>query len=285
MKFRLINTFPLVVPSVSGMDFYDGNLVMISDSANEISICNQQGELIQILHSKDLKINELPKKDKADFEASTLLSYKSSTFLLVLGSGSTVKNRNLAKLFDLDSDKTIQFDLFPFYDAIRTKYRIEIIDWNIEALACYQDRLFFFNRGTNSIFEVNQSDFLNFLEQKSTNFSSKKYQLNLNQLNGYELGISGVNVDDFGIFYCTASAENTSDWYNDGEIIGSVITTFNIQELKEEMTLQFEPFKINGKLSPIKLEAICQTNDPNRFFVASDNDGEKSMLYEIELSI
>ncbi len=285
MKFRLINSFPLVIPAVSGMEFYKGDLMMISDSANEISICNQQGKLIRILHSKNLKINELPKKDKADFEASSLLSYESSTFLLVLGSGSTVKNRNLAKLFDLNSEKTIQYDLFPFYAAIRTKYIIELKDWNIEALACYQDRLFFFNRGTNSIFEVNQTDFFNFLEQKSSSFASKKYQLNFNQLNGYDLGISSVNVDENGNFYCTASAENTSDWYNDGEIIGSVITIFNIQELKVEMTLQFEQFKINGKLAPIKLEAICQTNDRNRFFVASDNDGEISMLYEIELSL
>jgi len=284
MKFRLINSFPLVVPAVSGMEFYDNNLVLISDSANEISICNQQGELIQILHSKDLKINELPKKDKADFEASTLINYKNSRFLLVLGSGSTVKNRNLAKLFDLNSDTAFQFYLFPFYDVIRTKYCIEIKDWNIEALACYQNRLYFFNRGTNSIFEVNQTDFFNFLEQKHTDFSSKIYRLKMNQLNGFELGISGVNVDENGTFYCTASAENTSDWYNDGEIIGSVIATFNIDELNNEMTLLFEPFVINGKLAPIKLEAICQTNNRNRFFVASDNDGEKSMLYEIELS-
>jgi hypothetical protein len=285
MKFRLINSFPLVIPAVSGMEFYKGNLMMISDSANEISICNQQGKLIQILHSKDLKINELPKKDKADFEASSLLSYESNTFLLVLGSGSTVKNRNLAKLFDLNSEKTIQYDLFPFYAAIRTKYIIELKDWNIEALACYQDRLFFFNRGTNSIFEVNQTDFFNFLEQKNTDFASKIYRLKMNQLNGFELGISGVNIDENGTFYCTASAENTSDWYNDGEIIGSVIATFKMDELKDEMNLQFEPFKIDEKLAPIKLEAICQTNDTNRFFVASDNDGEKSMLYEIELSL
>lgn len=284
MKFRLINSFPLVVPAVSDMEFYDNNLVLISDSANEISICNQQGELIQILHSKDLKINELPKKDKADFEASTLINYKNSRFLLVLGSGSTVKNRNLAKLFDLNSDTAFQFYLFPFYDVIRTKYCIEIKDWNIEALACYQNRLYFFNRGTNSIFEVNQTDFFNFLEQKNTDFSSKIYRLKMNQLNGFELGISGVNVDENGTFYCTASAENTSDWYNDGEIIGSVIATFNIDELNDEMTLLFEPFVVNGKLAPIKLEAICQTNNRNRFFVASDNDGEKSMLYEIELS-
>jgi len=285
MRFKVINSFSLVVPAVSGIEFYDNNLVMISDSANEVSICNQQGELIQILHSKDLKINELPKKDKADFEASTLINYKNSTFLLVLGSGSTVNNRNLAKLLDLNSDTAFHFDLFPFYDAIRNKYSIEINDWNIEALACYQERLFFFNRGTNSIFEVNQTDFFNFLEQKNTDFASKIYRLKMYQLNGFEPGISGVNVDKNGKFYCTASAENTSDWYNDGEIIGSVIATFKIDELMDEMPLQFESFKIDEKLAPIKLEAICQTNDRNRFFVASDNDGEKSMLYEIELSI
>ena len=285
MRFKVINSFPLVVPAVSSIEFYDNNLVMISDSANEVSICNQQGELIQILHSKDLKINELPKKDKADFEASTLINYKNSTFLLVLGSGSTVKNRNLAKLFDLNSNTAFHFDLFHFYNAIRTKYCIDINDWNIEALACYQERLFFFNRGTNSIFEVNQTDFFNFLEQKNTDFYSKIYRLKMNQLNGFELGISGVNVDENGTFYCIASAENTSDWYNDGEIIGSVIATFNIDELMDEMPLHFESFKIDKKLAPIKLEAICQTNDRNRFFVASDNDGEKSMLYEIELSI
>jgi hypothetical protein len=203
----------------------------------------------------------------------------------VLGSGSTVKNRNLAKLFDLNSDTAFQYDLFPFYNAIRSNYNIEIKDWNIEALACYQERLFFFNRGTNSIFEVNQIDFFNFLEQKHTDFSSKMYLLKMNQLNGFELDISGVNVDESGTFYCTASAENTSDWYNDGEIIGSVIATFKIDELMDEMPLQFESFKIDEKLAPIKLEAICQTNDTNRFFVASDNDGELSILYEIELSV
>ncbi len=284
MKFKLINSFPIDVPSVSGMEFYDGNLIMISDSANEISICNQFGKLVKVINSNSLKINELLKKDKADFEASTLINFDSSRCLLVIGSGSTEKNRNTAKLLNLDSDLEIQFDLLPFYNSIRTKYEVKINDWNIEALACHHNRLFFFNRGTNAIFEVNQFDLFNFLELKNTTFVSNKYNLKLNQLEGCNLGISGVNIDEFGNFFCTASAEKTSDWYNDGEIIGSVITTFNIQELKEEITLEYEPFIINEQLEPIKLEAICQTNDRNRFFVASDNDGEKSMLYEIEIA-
>jgi hypothetical protein len=285
MTFKVINYFPLDVPTVSAMEFYNGNLIMISDSSNEIAICNQQGELIQILNSKNLIINELPKKDKADFEASTLINYRNKTFLLVLGSGSTVKNRNLAKLFDLNSDTAFQFDLFPFYDAIRTKYSIEFKDWNIEALACFEERMFFFNRGTNSIFEVSQSAFFDFLKLNNTSFSSKIYQLKLNQLNGFDLGISGALVDKSGNFYCTASAENTSDWYNDGEIIGSAIGCFNIHDLKQETSIQFEQFVIEDTNTPIKLEAICETSDKNRFFVASDNDGEKSMLYEIELSL
>jgi hypothetical protein len=119
------------------------------------------------------------------------------------------------------------------------------------------------------------------LEQKSKQLVCSSYQLNLGQLNGFNLGISGATVDDSGAFYCTASAEDTSDWYNDGAIIGSVISTFNSSELQAQMELSFEPFKVNETLLPTKLEAICQTNDKNRFFVASDNDGAASQLYEI----
>jgi hypothetical protein len=41
----------------------------------------------------------------------------------------------LAKLFDLNSDTAFQFDLFPFYDAIRTKYSIEFNQPNARYLS------------------------------------------------------------------------------------------------------------------------------------------------------
>lgn len=281
MKINILNTFELKVPAVSGMEFYEGKLWMISDNANEISICDQQGNLIEVLHSTNLEINQLAKKDKSDFEASSIVFYKDTAFLLVIGSGSTELNRNQAKLFALNSTLTLQFDLWPFYAQIRKALNIELKDWNIEALACFEERLFFFNRGTNTLFEVNQIVFFDFLEQKSNQLVCKSYQLNIGQLNGFDLGISGATIDELGVFYCTASAENTSDWYNDGEIIGSVITTFKVEELKSKMDLDFELFTMNDTLLPIKLEAICQTNEKNRFFVASDNDGAASQLYEI----
>lgn len=281
MKITVLNTYFLKVPAVSGMEFCDGNLWMISDNANELSVCNQQGELIQVLHASDLKINHLPKKEKSDFEACTIVHYNNTPCLLVLGSGSTELNRNQAKLFALNSTLNLQFDLIPFYTQIRKELNIEIKDWNIEALACFEERLFFFNRGTNTLFEVNQTELFDFLEQRSNQLVCRSYQLNLGQLNGFNLGISGATIDEFGVFYCTASAEDTSDWYNDGAIIGSVISTFNISELQAQMELRLEPFKVNETLLPVKLEAICQTNEKNRFFVASDNDGAASKLYEI----
>ena len=281
MQITVLNTYVLKVPAVSAMEFYDGNLWMISDNANELSICNQQGELIQVYNASDLKISQLPKKDKSDFEASTIVHYNNTPCLLVLGSGSTELNRNQAKLFALNSSLTLQFDLLPFYAQIRKELNIELKDWNIEALACFEERLFFFNRGTNTLFEVNQTVFFDFLEQKSNQLVCSSYQLNLGQLNGFNLGISSATIDEFGVFYCTASAEDTSDWYNDGTIIGSVISTFNISELQTQMELRFESFKVNETLLPVKLEAICQTNEKNRFFVASDNDGAASKLYEI----
>lgn len=281
MKITVLNSYELKVPAVSGMEFYEGNLWLISDNANEISICNQQGELIQVLHSSELKINQLPKKDKSDFEASSIVYFNKIPYLLVLGSGSTELNRNQAKLFALNSTLILQFDLLPFYVKIRQELAIELKDWNIEALACFEERLFFFNRGTNTLFEVNQTVFFDFLEQKSNQLVCSSYQLNLGQLNGFNLGISGATIDEFGVFYCTASAEDTADWYNDGAIIGSVISSFKISELQNQMELRFEPIKVNETLLTIKLEAICQTIEKNRFFVASDNDGAASQLYEI----
>jgi len=283
MKVKILNSYPLIVPAVSGMDFYNGNLYLISDNANEISVCNQKGKLLRVLHSKNLKINEIAKKDKSDFEGSTLISYNGQPFLLVIGSGSTILNRNKARLFSLNSEVELGFDLLPFYDFICAKFLIDKENWNIEALASFNQNLYFFNRGTNSFFEIKQADFFDFIEQKKTDVKVNKYELNIGKLSGFNLGISGVTVDKDGFFYCTASAENTSDWYNDGEIIGSAIGSFSGVDLKETTEVAFTPFLVNNKLVLTKLEAICESDRPNRFFVASDNDGKESELFEIEL--
>jgi hypothetical protein len=170
----------------------------------------------------------------------------------------------------------------PFYEKCRSELSISQEDWNIEALARFDSKLFFFNRGRNTIIEVNQNEFLNFLTNPKSIISLRFIQLEIGKLVGISLGISGVTTDSLGNFYFTASAEDTSDWYNDGKIIGSSIGSFHFSQLEENLVLTPTPFTTNGKLIPTKLEAICKVSE-NHFFVASDNDGEASELFEFEI--
>jgi len=39
---------------------------------------------------------------------------------------------------------------------------MELKDWKTEALACFEERLFFFNRITNVLFKLDQTIFLTF---------------------------------------------------------------------------------------------------------------------------
>ena len=282
MEIKLLNSFNLVVPSVSGMEYFNENLYFISDNSNVVSKCNLKGELIEILGSDSLEYEIVAKKDKADFEAATLLSLNSEKYLLIIGSGSTLKNRNQAILFSLINKKQTSFDLLPFYEKCRSELNITQEDWNIEALAHFDSKLFFFNRGTNTIVEVNQNDFISFLSNPESTIFLRSMQLELGELDGISLGISGVTTDSSGNFYYTASAEDTSDWYNDGKIIGSAIGSFHFCQLAENLKLTPTPFKTNGKLIPTKLEAICKISE-NHFFVASDNDGKASELFELEI--
>lgn len=283
MEIKLLNKYNLVVPSVSGMEYFNENLYFISDNSDTISKCNLKGELIEILGSETLEFKIVAKKDKADYEAATLLTLNSEKYLLIIGSGSTLKNRNQAKLFSLTNKKQTSFDLLPFYEKCRSELNISQEDWNIEALAYFADKLYFFNRGTNTIIEVNQNEFLNFLTNPKSIIFLRSIQLEIGKLDGISLGISGVTTDSLGNFYFTASAEDTSDWYNDGKIIGSAIGSFHFSQLAENLKLTPTPFTNNGKLIPTKLEAICKVSE-NNFFVASDNDGEASELFEIEIN-
>jgi hypothetical protein len=64
MEIKLLNKYNLVVPSVSGMEYFNENLYFISDNSNAVSICNLQGELIEILGSETMEFEIIAKKTK-----------------------------------------------------------------------------------------------------------------------------------------------------------------------------------------------------------------------------
>lgn len=173
------------------------------------------------------------KRRKPDLEVLTLLPpYPGRPFgaLLGLGSGST-DDRDRGFTWDLAADGSLRgepsaLDLSPLYDLLRA----ELGELNVEGATLMDDRLWLLNRGAgdtpNAIAQLEMADVLDTL-LRDRRFDAAE----LAALHAYELGAIDGAMLTFsdatplggGILVFTASAERTSNTYDDGEIAGSVL--------------------------------------------------------------
>jgi hypothetical protein len=289
MEVRLLKQKKIKVPAVSGLEVYGDRLLMISDNTEGLSVCDLSGKLLETIElEKEVsptKIKE--KKHKSDYEACTILSIENSDYLLLVGSGSKKENRNKAKLISLsDNNKLQNFDLDEFYDYLRIQNEIELSEFNVEALAYYDNKLYFFNRGTNEIFIVKKSAFFDFLKRKKTEIQIKKYKMEIEFIEGLYAGVSGATITTNGQVLVTASAERTGDWYNDGEIVGSAIGWFDLSEMQTNFKVKTQVLKNGGIVLKSKIESVAvHSIDQNKakLFLVSDNDGDDSELFDFEI--
>jgi len=289
MEVRLLKQKKIKVSAVSGLEVYGDRLLMISDNTEGLSVCDLSGKLLETIElEKEVsptKIKE--KKHKSDYEACTILSIENSDYLLLVGSGSKKENRNKAKLISLsDNNKLQNFDLDEFYDYLRRQNEIELSEFNVEALAYYDNKLYFFNRGTNEIFVVKKSAFFDFLKRKKTEIQIKKYKMEIEFIEGLYAGVSGATITTNGQVLVTASAERTGDWYNDGEIVGSAIGWFDLSEMQTNFKVKTQVIKNGGIVLKSKIESVAvHSIDQNKakLFLVSDNDGDDSELFDFEI--
>ncbi len=291
LKVVILNHDKLAVSAASGVEVYKNSLYLISDNTEGISVCNYEGKLSKLIPlTYEIPADQvIEKKNKSDYEACTIISRNKSDYLLLVGSGSKRENRNKAKLVSLTKESFIEnYNLEDFYQALRDEAHISSEDFNIEALAYYDNKLYFFNRGTNEILSLKQSAFFDFVNGESNQFKLKKYKIELEEINGAKVGISGATIAENGIVVFCASAEQTSDWYNDGEIVGSSIGWFHISDLEKHFSVASIPLSKNGNVINTKIEsvAIDSIDDKKaRLFLVSDNDGLDSEIFEVDLYI
>jgi hypothetical protein len=289
MEIRILKQKKIKVPAVSGLEVYDDRLLMISDNTEGLSFCDLSGNLLEtIALDKDVIPTQIvEKKYKSDYEACTVLSKENNDYLLLVGSGSKKENRNKAKLISLsDNNKLQNFDLDEFYDYLRTQNEIELSEFNVEALAYYDNKLYFFNRGTNEIFVVKKSAFFDFLKRKKTEIQIKKFKMEIEFIEGLYAGVSGATITANGQVMITASSERTGDWYNDGEIVGSAIGWFDLSEMQTNFKVKTQVLKNGGIVLKSKIESVAvHSIDQNKakLFLVSDNDGDDSELFDFEI--
>jgi hypothetical protein len=269
------------VPSASGIEKIGNIYYLIGDNSPWLyQMSNSSTVLRKVLLTQqdELVDGVIPKSNKHDFEAMCALKWNDKTALFLFGSGSKWPSRNTGIcVFTSENNEIKTYDLTDFYLQLMDEAKIDEEELNIEAAATLDDKIYLFNRGKNKLVSFKIEDFIAFLEKKKEKLKMKCVSVDLPEINGIKAGFSGATADENNkrmIFTC--SVENTSDWVNDGEVLGSFIGYIDLDEIHHH--IQPEAILITDKNEPLlaKVESVAIDSQNNKGYFLSlvtDSDG------------
>ncbi|WP_052958661.1 DUF6929 family protein [Maribacter thermophilus] len=274
-------------PSGSGLVAVENDFYAIGDDSPFLFQLNTENEVVsktQIHAAQEVNKGRIPKTDKPDFESLEMIG---TNELVAFGSGSKSPQRDVfLHIFLEDSLRIKTYDISPFYDNLRALKAMENEDLNIEAVAFQNDKIYLFNRGKNLIFEFIYDDFLAYLEGSIPFPKPTITEFTLPKINGMESGFSGATiVKDTSLIIFTASVENSSNSYDDGEILGSFIGTIPISN--NTVLNSYEATRIPNIGEPLKVESVTIANKigPKKYKVALVTDDDKGNSIKIDCQI
>ncbi len=277
-KFKLELLFHIVgIGSASGLFFNNGSLFIISDNSNVLYEYNiEQKKLDKIpLVITDVTIpaENIPKKDKPDFEAITA----SGDELYLFGSGSKENRNSIVRVNSTTRQTSPPTDATDLYLIMQGFGEISTEDFNIEAAVNDGTLWYLFQRGNgpagqNGIFTLDG-------DINELFFQIIYSPIQLPKINGSQASFTdAVKVDNK--LYFIAAAESSNSTYLDGEVAGSLIGSIDIETMKVEFTET-----ISGKN---KFEGITlyKDNDKSLEFLLcedTDNDTTESAIYKLTI--
>jgi hypothetical protein len=157
---------------------------------------------------------------------------------------------------------------------------------NIEAVACFDDVIYLFNRIKPVIFSFNYSDFIEYLD-----FHGKMPNVNcvvvvLPKINDIEAGFSGATISqNTSQLLFTASVENTPNAYDDGDVLGSFLGIVDLKKIENSHAYHF--ISIESKELPYKVESVAILNENSDSFYdllfVTDSDGNETYAIKAKL--
>lgn len=287
MKIEFNRTIQIDYPSGSALEFYKETLFVVGDDINYVLCLDKNWNEIDRIKLFDFDGERIQKPLKPDLECATIIN----DILYIVGSGSLSPQRDVAFIIDLSENKIKKISMSSFYSIFKDRNLIAEI--NIEGFTDCKEKLLFFNRGNteqpNQLIITDQ----NILNKTFPN-KFKVMPINIGKLKDITLGISGACYDGINdVLLLTASAENTNNAYDDGNIIGSVLcVVYNAYEKLQHKELVIDEIieleNINAVFEQQKIESICITNRNNKSYtcvLVADNDDGKSVLFEVEIGI
>lgn len=281
-----------VLSSGSGMVFHNGAFYAVGDDDPFLWKLDLNGNVLNkwtIWDTSSVKQNRIPKKIKPDFEAMSLYNNKNGSKLLIFGSGSKPKKRDLILQFDLTTETMLEDtpSALSFFHFLRMSV-FSKPTLNMEGATFWDDQLLLLNRSTNSLLNIPTTHFFEMLQQDSiSTINYDMYHYTLPVLGGDTARFSGASViPQTNYLLFSASIEQTKDWVEDGGILGSFIGLINLKHLdKPPIICELVKWE-DGSTFLGKIEGVHGTlnNDGTISVTAiTDNDDGKTNWLKINL--
>jgi hypothetical protein len=283
------------IPSGSGLAKVGEVLYLISDDSPYFFRLDLQFNLLEKIAIREGQKNtpyRIPKPEKPDYESATVGDWNGEKVLLAFGSGTQSPQRDsllVVNLHDLHHPQT--WSLKPFYELLKAAAHLPAAELNIEGSAIIGEDLYLFNRGRNVLIQTNWPETVAFLTKKpgTPPPAIKTWRIPLPQIKGITPGFSGacqLGTENKILF--TASVENTKNWIEDGEILGSFIGILDVKKLAEN-PLESVALLTDKNDNPVieKIESIeflqTEPNGDLKLLTLTDDDKGGSKILEVRL--
>jgi hypothetical protein len=275
------------VPSASGVECIENRLFMVGDNSPWLFETDLEGVLLAKYRiGKEDDPDIIPKPQKHDFEAMTVMEFGEEKAILLLGSGSNWPKRNTGILFSTGEKKLLQnLNLQPLYQKMLKQTNLNEEELNIEAASTLNGNVYLFNRGKNCLFVLNEKKLAAYFLDSSLIPDFKVWNIELPELDGIKAGFSGAtSLEEEGKLLFTASVENTADWVKDGEVLASFVGVIDPLELVQHHEPIALAIQAGNEPLKIKVESITLIGRKDREFdcaMVTDSDGGSSELMRV----
>lgn len=305
MKLSLLKQATLNgIASASCVEYAQGNIYVVGDDSHFMYVLKYD---LSVLHKIPLVENPIegrvPKKQKTDIECITPLTINGYPHLLLLGSGSKSPQRDKGYLIKLPTPYNKKHIVWPldfsrWYHLLRMQLSLEGItsELNLEAAATSEEYVYIVNRGSNTIFRFDLVEMIEFVQGHMDGIPfPTTFQTSLPAKSNVPFQITGADIFEERFFF-TATAENTDNAIDDGEIMGSLIGELQFAggqktrgavatEAKVEV-LSYQEIQTN---IPLKVESIAvyEKENENSYIglAVSDDDLGGSEILMLQLDV
>lgn len=275
--------------SASAIEFYNNRLYVAGDDSRHLLVLDKAYNTLESLELFKGTSHRIPKKEKSDLEASTIVPYKNKPHLFVAGSSST-ETREVFFLFPLDSLMNYErLSASAFCDSLRNQ---GLINLNLEGLTTVNELLVFANR-------ANLGHPHNQLIVLPAAFIAQSGQLHpaiIEFLTDRDTdtvkGVSGLAyIPSLDLLLFTASIEETASTYEDGAIGDSFlgyVKNFSARLNDRKITADaiFNLSQLDAVFSGEKIESVTVesvTGEEIILHLVADNDDGTSTLFKMKL--